>query len=132
MNRLKKQFIKEAKEIKQKLNDEEYDMGMLAEEHPYFDVLFEEINNEINPLKEESEKIMMERYGKYRIVGGQLKLFCNNIGFRDLVLGSNYFCIKCLDIGDTHQTFNRALYVNYIRYIAGWLGFDVTHDDRVP
>lgn len=132
MNRLKKQFINETKEIKQKLNDKEYDIGMLSEEHPCFHVLCEAMNNEIVSFKEGSKKIGEMWHGNDRAMTGKLKLFCNDSWFRFSVIMMTDLYMKVLDMEDIYEAFNRALYVNYIRYIATMLGFDVVHDDRIP
>jgi len=129
---MKKKAIQEMKEIKQKIQDKEYDICMLAEEHPYFDVLFEEMYNESGSIREDLEKVAVERFGNYRIVGGQLKLFCNDSWFRFSVIMMTDLNMKVLGMEDIYEAFNRALYVNYIRYIAEMLGFDVVHDDRIP
>ena len=59
------------------------------------------------------------------------KLFGNNSNFRFMVILQVDFNINVLGIEDFQEAFNRALHVNYCRYIADKLGFDVMHDDDV-
>jgi hypothetical protein len=61
----------------------------------------------------------------------QLKLFSTNSAFRSLVISQLDFNIKVLGIEDAKEAFERALSVNYARYVAERLGFDVLHDDDI-